>query len=257
MDRKKKEPSDHSPSAQQPLRPVAVAGAKLDWPERLSVVALIIAAIALLVYGGVLSALFLALAALMGWTRQHRLQAAQGKRSFSDFGRFITGAFMVVIAVALWPRQEAAVPSQKEVAPAAHIEEAKRGSKCADDGIVTQTDFGVVADSETTFVSEPRTGASPVMMNVGGTRLPVPLEGDATVREICRAGKWSQVRVLTSSQDHGPLKGWVPTSALRKVPTSASGRRIYQSADFEWPDGSLPHRSAAVKIMKQHHGAAT
>ena len=42
---------------------------RLDWPERLSVVALIAAAISLLAFGGFLSALFLALAAVMGWTR--------------------------------------------------------------------------------------------------------------------------------------------------------------------------------------------
>ena len=51
------------------LRQRVGKNSKLDWPERLSVMAVIAAAISLLAFGGFLSALFLALAAVMGWTR--------------------------------------------------------------------------------------------------------------------------------------------------------------------------------------------
>ena len=80
--------------------------------------ALIAAAISLLAFGGFLSALFLALAAVMGWTRAHREQAAQGKRSFSDPGRYITGAFMVVLAIALWPKPGGTPPQDKAASAA-------------------------------------------------------------------------------------------------------------------------------------------
>lgn len=100
------------------LRQRVGKNSKLDWPERLSVMAVIAAAISLLAFGGFLSALFLALAAVMGWTRAHREQAAQGKRSFSDPGRYITGAFMVVLAIALWPKPGGTPPQDKAASAA-------------------------------------------------------------------------------------------------------------------------------------------
>lgn len=93
------------------VRPVAGNG-KLDRSEWLAVVALVAAGVTLLLFGGFLSSLFLALAASFLWTRSHREQAARGRPSFSDPGRFIGAGIMLVLAAALWPSDETKSPKE-------------------------------------------------------------------------------------------------------------------------------------------------
>lgn len=108
----------------------------------------------------------------------------------------------------------------------------------------------VAVDAETKLLAEPHADAKAIPWRVGAKTMPATLDASVAVRELCTSQGWSQVRVL-GPQEMRELRGWVPASALRRVPVSGSGRRIYQASDFDWPDGSLPFKSAAVLLMNR------
>lgn len=89
------------------------------WPERFSVAALIAAAIAILLFGAVLSPIAFIIAAVMGYSRGFEEVAAKGKRTLSGTGRAVIGGMMVVIGVALLPvaTERAATTAQPEPQP--------------------------------------------------------------------------------------------------------------------------------------------
>ncbi|MCW3837084.1 hypothetical protein ACFQ1E_13005 [Sphingomonas canadensis] len=65
--------------------------------------ALIYAAVSLFVFGGILSAIAFALAALMGWSRVFDENAAEGKPTLSGKERAISGVILAIVGAALFP----------------------------------------------------------------------------------------------------------------------------------------------------------
>ncbi|MFN3675623.1 MAG: hypothetical protein ACK4TC_06550 [Sphingomonas pseudosanguinis] len=120
---------------------------------------------------------------------------------------------------------------------------------CSEGEKVVHKDFAVA--KEGALRDGPKGTASTVQMNVGTEKVDAPLEAGSTVRQLCRAGDWSKVHVLTAPKEFQPLEGWVPTSSLRKVGVTAQGRRIYEAADFDWPAGSKPFRGALLAVMNR------
>lgn len=150
------------------------------------------------------------------------------------------------------PAPNPPLASPPEAASAAAVptpRDAVRGATCGSDGQVTQLDFAVAREGP--LLSQPRENAAPMNMRVGESEVPAPLEQQATVRELCRSGQWSEVRVLTLPSPLHQLQGWVRSEMLRPVSRDATGRRVYEAGDFDWPAGSAPHRAAAVRIMNR------
>lgn len=124
---------------------------------------------------------------------------------------------------------------------------AKTGVSCAFGGKVTNTDFAV--SSEAILLSEPKKAAAPVQLIVGNASVPAPLELSASVRELCRSGKWSEVYV--TSNPFAKMQGWVLSSALKAVPVTETGRRIYQASDFAWPEDTGLAKGEVVQIANR------
>lgn len=79
----------------------------------------------------------------------------------------------------------------------------------------------------------------------------VSIDTTMQVREMCRSGGWSFIHILQLPSDIGNGEGWVPTAKLRPVSTDKNGRRIYEAADFEWPEGSAPYRKAIITVANR------
>ncbi|WP_439468445.1 hypothetical protein [Blastomonas fulva] len=126
--------------------------------------------------------------------------------------------------------------------------DAKRGAKCAGTGVVTQTDFGV--QREHVLQMEPRANAKELKGTLAGSIFPAKIDQENDVREVCRLGSWSEVRIL-APQDTRSWRGWVPTSALKRVNTDANGRRVYTNGDFEWPAGTGSSRARVLKVINR------
>ncbi len=157
---------------------------------------------------------------------------------------------LALVSLVIWSGQDKEPRVPKRVAAAAPKQiglSSKKGERCGIAGTVTQVDFAV--QSETILLTQPAAGADPVPLQVGTESLPAPLELSASARELCRDGDWSEVYV--ASYPYGQLQGWVPSSALRSVPVTEAGRRIYRASDFIWPDGSGPAKSAVVTIANR------
>lgn len=76
---------------------------KSVWPERLAIVCLALAAVALIGFGGMLSTLAFLVASFMGWTRKFREIEASGKPVLSSSGRLLVGLCMAALGVILLP----------------------------------------------------------------------------------------------------------------------------------------------------------
>lgn len=197
-----------------------------------------------LLNGAFLAAVGFAIAAVMTWP---------GRLMGLPFNvRALTTGVAAAIAFVLLPKtttadegpQNAAQTSQSVVAQT--TEPSRATSGCRSDQI-KHADYAV--RDEATLLTAPQKGAKPLLMKVGEQTLPAPLELSASVREVCRVGKWSQIIVLSLTDDN--LKGWVPTTALRRVPTTPAGRRIYTTSDFEWPAGAGSAKLAVVEIVNR------
>lgn len=81
----------------------AAASRRMDWAEKLAVVAVIAAAIILIVYGGVISAIAFALCGFMGWTRMFEQVRAQGKPTLSGKGRVIVAGSLALVGAFTMP----------------------------------------------------------------------------------------------------------------------------------------------------------
>lgn len=124
--------------------------------------------------------------------------------------------------------------------------DARRGTPCATTGRVTKIDFAV--RTETALLTSPEIGASPVTFG-SEKPIPFPMELSASVRELCRQGEWSEVRVV--SYPYASMQGWVPFKTLRKVPFTPAGRRIYAVADFKWPANTGSVKVNVVQIANR------
>jgi len=172
----------------------------------------------------------------------------------SDTAEGCVWAVGIVSALALaslliWSGRDTEMRAPKRIeAAAGNLElSAKKGERCGKDGTVTQIDFAV--QTETILLTRPAADAIPVRLQVGTESLPAPLELSASIRELCRDGDWSEVYL--ASYPYGTLQGWVPSSALRTVPVTNAGRRIYRPSDFIWPDGAGPAKSTVVTIANR------
>lgn len=76
---------------------------RMDWPEKLAVIAAIAAVTVLLLYGGIISAIAFALCGLMGWTRIFEQVRAQGKPTLSSKGRVIVAGLLALVGVFAMP----------------------------------------------------------------------------------------------------------------------------------------------------------
>lgn len=215
---------------------------KLPWPEKLTINALCAAGVVLLLYGGIASALCLLVVAAMGWTRAFSENAAKGKPTLGSKGRIAVGGVMAVLAVVMMPKatetafKDTANASAKDVA-----------GQCDFGSRKTELDFA--AKNDVDLRAAPNDRAATVSWKVGDETVPFPMEEGHTVREHCRVGNWSKIH--TPNSDVPRFYGWVPSSALEKVKTTADGRRVYTEDNFDWPEGSAGLRRAAVKVMNR------
>lgn len=120
---------------------------------------------------------------------------------------------------------------------------------CPEGEKAPQRDFAVAKDG--TLHDAPNDDATAVQMKIGDQKVDAALEAGATVRQVCRAGRWSKVRVVTTPKEFQPLEGWVSASLLRKVSVTAQGRRIYEAGDFDWPAGSKSSQRALLAVMNR------
>lgn len=145
-------------------------------------------------------------------------------------------------------------PSQGDNADANSANGVPVAADCGKDAVTTQVDFAVrepaVLHSKPDDKSRPNT--IPVPYEPG--QKDALIDSSIPVREICRAGKWSQVRILLPEDMRSGI-GWVHSAVLRPIKTDDKGRRIYKAADFEWPEGTARYKGQVVavanKIMRE------
>ena len=125
--------------------------------------------------------------------------------------------------------------------------DAERGKECGDGGKVTQTAYAVA--EEGILRKLPQAGPPSVPFMSKGKAVPAPIDPSMTVRELCRKGNWSEVLIVTLPGHD--LQGWVPSDKLRKVPSDASGRRVYLVQDIKWPKDVGPEKPAVVKLINR------
>ena len=128
---------------------------------------------------------------------------------------------------------------------------AERGTACGVDGRVTMVDYAVENRAPLRSAADPKASQMQLYLGTSGELTPVEIDSSMAVRELCHAGEWSEVQVLQLPSDIGRAHGWVPSASLRKVKTTASGRRIYDADDFEWPAGSNRYKTAALTVINR------
>ena len=74
----------------------------MDWPERLAIFFLVIAAVAI-VQGGLISSLAFAVCAMMGWSRKFDEVRSQGKDVMSGKFRIGLAAAFLLVGLVFWP----------------------------------------------------------------------------------------------------------------------------------------------------------
>lgn len=118
----------------------------------------------------------------------------------------------------------------------------------------TQTDRAVSVVEDSNLKTEPNSAAPNVTYrlpsNKDGEPTPAVIDNSVAVKEVCRRGEWSRVRILTSNTLR-PVGGWVKRSALGWVKTAPDGRRIYRVADFEWPTSSRGYEKLVVDTFNR------
>lgn len=201
------------------------------------------AAVVCLGLGGIVSAILCLIAAFMGCTPFFAANAAQGKPTLGIKGRFAFGGLMAFLAVLALPASDSA-PTKGDA------------NEMAADGSV-QCDFGAqstgadyAAKDYVGVLLSPEKGAAPVEQTIGDQKAPLIMEEGETIREHCRNGQWAKVHI-PSSNEMPRLVGWVPTSALLKVPTGTEGRRVYNQSDFAWPKGAPRVQPAVATVINK------
>ena len=219
---------------------------RLPWPEKLTINCLFAAGSFLVFAGGIATALCLLVVAAMGWTRAFSENAAKGKPTLGNKGRIAVGGVMAVLAVVMMPK--ASETASKGAAKGTASASAKNVAGQCDFGS-RKTELDFAAKNDVDLRVAPNDRAATVPWKIGDETVSFPMEEGRTVREHCRVGNWSKIH--TPNSDVPRFYGWVPSSALEKVKTTADGRRVYTEKDFEWPEGSAGLRTAAVKVMNR------
>lgn len=161
----------------------------------------------------------------------------------------VTLAFVVWLVAALSNPK----PPIEDGPPSAPINQAKSNdvdgtvAACQPTDHKTNVDMGVGEDGGQ-LRARPDVKAKYLMMKVGEEEIPQGIDGSTLIREECRSGTWSRVRIVAPSQFRN-ITGWVPSSDLVSIKTSSDGRRIYRPADFTWNPGSTANHAAIVTAL--------
>lgn len=145
------------------------------------------------------------------------------------------------------PASQSAASSSPQVAGGAGTD-AAGGRTCLATDNVTDTDIGI-GEEGSTLRLEPDSKAKYVMQKLGDGEVPHTLaKGRTLIREECRYGKWSRVRIVAPAERRD-VAGWVPSTELARIKTGKDRRRIYQVSDFDWNPGSTSNHSAVVAAL--------
>lgn len=126
----------------------------------------------------------------------------------------------------------------------------------ADDGIKAcaakdrRSDMDIsVGEEGSTLRVAPASNANTLMKKIGDQEIPHDIaNGRTLIREECRSGAWSRVRIL-APDEFRDVAGWVPTSDLVSIKTTPDGRRVYRPSDFDWNPGSTTNHAAVVEAL--------
>lgn len=118
---------------------------------------------------------------------------------------------------------------------------------CAPTTNKTDVDIGVGKEGGQ-LRARPDAKAKYLMMKVGDEEIPHSIDSSTLIREQCRSGSWSRVRIVSPSEFHN-IAGWVPSSALVPIKTAPDGRRIYRATDFTWNPGSTANHAAIITAL--------
>ena len=213
-----------------------------------SVLGLVLLAVAGLsfAFSGVMPSIAFMLAAAMCWSKPFEDNRAKGKPAPSDRARVFLAIGLTLLGVLLLSRS-----GDRPVAGEAATAAVQGGAPCGGNGRATMMDFAV--QTTTALRSRPDKHSDLVSMPFGAdqTARPVSIDHTMPVRELCRSGDWSEVRVLMLPSDIGRAEGWVPTAVLRPVKTGRNGRRIYNAADLEFSDGSHRYEAATLAVINR------
>lgn len=76
------------------------------------------------------------------------------------------------------------------------------------------------------------------------------IDASTTVRRLCQIGDWTEVQIVTPDWLTS-VRGWVPSSALRGIETSAEGARVFVEADFYWDDDTAKAKDQIVAVVNK------
>jgi len=145
------------------------------------------------------------------------------------------------------PAPQSAAPSSSQLVSATGTDPAG-GRTCLATDNVTDTDIGIGEDGSTLRVA-PDNKAKYVMQKLGDGEMPHSVaKGRTLIREECRSGRWSRVRIVAPA-DYRDVAGWVPSTELARIKTSNDRRRVYQVSDFDWNPGNTGNHSAVVAAL--------
>lgn len=85
------------------------------------------------------------------------------------------------------------------------------------------------------------------------TTIFISVTGSNTLREECRKGNWSKVRVIDQPGISGTYVGWMPSAGLRTAQIDKDGFRTYEVADFVWDTETSKHKNTIVEGVNQVH----
>jgi hypothetical protein len=112
----------------------------------------------------------------------------------------------------------------------------------------------VVLAKDIILVTAPAANA-PAIVNPDAETKPTDRDALATatvetpLRSMCEQAGWTRVRVLATGLRW--MEGWVPTTALKRVPVDADGRRTLAASEIEWQPGTKQDRAAILKIANR------
>ncbi|MGB3025833.1 hypothetical protein [Paradevosia shaoguanensis] len=76
------------------------------------------------------------------------------------------------------------------------------------------------------------------------------VDNSTTVRRYCEEGEWPLVSIVDPAWLND-VRGWVPTSNIRRIERTTNGRRLYTEADFLWDNDSLPYSEKIVAAVNK------
>lgn len=113
------------------------------------------------------------------------------------------------------------------------------------------TNRDVRIKSDASLKIAPAESAADVGYKLSGNEIiPGIIDRNVPLREMCRRGQWSRVRLLGPSELRR-VEGWAPTSSFGWVPTHPDGRRRYLPSDFEFPASARRYADVVVATINR------